>query len=200
MNKSLWTSFALATITFSLTACSSMSKSPLPQSPSTPIPWQTRVATVSTIQSFHIQGKIGLQTARDSGSANVNWVQNGSSYNINLIAALGSHQINIAGHPGFVQVGMDGRTYTGSSPEQILAAHWHFAVPISNLYYWVRGLPAPGSASGKQFDSSGRLVSLTQQGWNVQFLSYTRYGNADLPTKIIFNSASLRAKLLVYGW
>ena len=38
----------------------------------------------------------------------------------------------------------DGKRYNAASPEQLLAEQWGFHLPVSNMKYWVRGLPVPG--------------------------------------------------------
>ena len=52
------------------------------------------------------------------------------------------------------------------------------------MNYWVLGLPAPGPAPERQLDEQGRLKRLTQSGWDIQFLEYTRHGAFDLPSKM----------------
>ena len=49
-----------------------------------------------------------------------------------------------------------------------------WALPLSLLQYWVRGLPAPGSLPAQvERDSSGRLQALTQNGWRVALTYYS---------------------------
>src|SRR5690606_4742061 len=138
-----------------------------------------------TLKNWQINGKIGVQTPRDSGSATIHWVQNNNKYTISLYGPLGSNELKLSGQPGSVQLVMpDGKHFSAATPEQLLAERWGWQLPVANIHYWVRGLPVPGIPSKTQFDSEHRLTSLTQQGWQVQFMSYEKVASIDLPNKI----------------
>jgi len=108
--------------------------------------------------------------------------------------------MKLDGRPGKVSlVTSEGKTFSASSPEQLLAQQWGFNIPVSYLNYWIRGLPAPGDAK-KQFDGQGRLVELNQAGWHVQFLDYTQKKGIELPKKIFLASNDMKVKIMVYDW
>ena len=46
-----------------------------------------------------------------------------------------------------------------------------FAPPLDALRYWLLGLPAPGDAQESR-SPGGQLLSLTQQGWLVEYQEY----------------------------
>jgi outer membrane lipoprotein LolB len=165
------------------------------------IPWKDRQLALNRIQSWQISGKIAVQTPKDSGSASVDWTQNQGSFIISLMGPLGSNGLRLSGQPGKVTLETaDGKHFTASNPEQLLAERWGFHLPVSNLKYWIRGLPVPGIPANTQFDSAGRLTQLSQQGWHIRFLSYTRAGAADVPAKLFINSSDLNVKIIVYNW
>jgi outer membrane lipoprotein LolB len=185
-----------------ITGCASISEqASTTPSPYAHVPWKDRQLALNRIQSWQISGKIAVQTPNDSGSASVDWIQNQGHYNIALMGPLGSGGLKLQGQQGAVSLQMaDGKRYTANSPDQLLAERWGFNVPVSNLKYWIRGLPAPSAPYSSHFDSSGRLTEITQQGWHVRFLSYTNAGNIDVPNKVFINSAALNVKIIVYSW
>lgn len=186
-------------LTVFMASCTSITQPEAP--PAAPkATWADRQARLDRIQSWRINGKIAVQTAKDSGSASINWAQNQRSYNISLLGPLGSHGMNLSGQPGHVVMQMDGKSYSSSSPEQLLATRWGFNLPVSNMRYWIRGIPVPGIPAQTQFDRYGRLTNLVQQGWNIQFLGYSNQGGVDLPARLSITSSSLRAKVIVYQW
>lgn len=188
-----------ALLAFTLTSCSTVTTPP--PAPEVKIPKQDRQAALNKIQNWDVSGKIAVQTPNDSGSASVDWAQNHSSFNISLTGPLGSGGMKLSGHPGNVTlITADGKSYTSSSPEQLLTEKWGFHLPVSNLKYWIRGLPAPGSVGNTQFDAYGRLSELSQQGWRVRYLGYSRINGIDLPTKIFANSKALNVKMMIYNW
>jgi outer membrane lipoprotein LolB len=114
---------------------------------------------------------------------------------------LGSNGLKLSGQPGRVTLVMsDGKSYTASNPEELLARRWGFHLPVSNLRYWIRGLPVPDLPSNTQFDTSNRLVNLAQDGWQVQFLSYMSGRNTELPEKLVITSREMKVKIIVYQW
>lgn len=182
----------------SLSGCSGVTA---PDSIPTATAWQDRSAALSRLQYWHINGKIAVRTPNDSGSATVDWLQNSSRFNIALTAPLGAGGLQLTGQPGAVSLTMaNGQRYTAASPEQLLAERWGWKLPVSNLNYWVRGLPAPQSPYQSNFDSYHRLSSLQQAGWTVQYLGYTRVGSLELPNRLTITSSALKTKLLIYHW
>lgn len=188
-------------LALSLTSCSTINP-PAATPPAAPTAtWADRQTTLNHIQSWHLNGKIALQTAKDSGSASVDWSQRQSSYSISMSGPLGASAMKLAGQPGRVTLQTsDGKSYTAASAEQLLAKQWGYNLPVSNMKYWIRGLPAPGMSANTRFDGYERLTSLVQQGWRIDYLSYSNTRGIDLPEKLSITSPSLKVKIVVYQW
>lgn len=192
----LWIGF-IAIFTAWLSGCTTIAPSALP----TQISWKDRQVALNRIQSWQISGKIAIQTAQDSGSATVDWTQNEGQYLFVLLGPVGTGGFKLIGQTRRVTLETsDGKRYSATNAEQLLAQQWGYRLPISNLNYWVRGLPVPGIAYNSRFDAYNRLLALVQQGWEVQYLSYTHAGLIDLPNRISINSPSLKTKLVIYEW
>jgi outer membrane lipoprotein LolB len=156
---------------------------------------------LNQINSFQISGKVAVQTSKDAGSASVDWIQHPNQFKITLTGPLGSHRVVLVGGPGKVTLETaEGKHLSASSPEELLARHWGFRLPVSYIKYWIRGLPVPGIASQPQYDASHRLISLTQQNWHIEYLDYTHKQLFDLPSRLSITSPSLRAKIIIYRW
>lgn len=165
------------------------------------VSWKDRESSLSAIKSWQINGKIAVQTPKQSGSATVNWVQRASQFNISMMGPLGAGSLKLYGRPGFVTLQTsDGKTFTDKNPEHLLAKGWGYNLPLSNLNYWIRGLPSPNLAMSTHFDSYGRLSTLIQQGWIIQYLGYTHRGSVDLPDRINISSPSLKVRIVIYQW
>lgn len=192
----LW--IVLAALT--LSSCATFA--PTPSAPAVPTAnWAERQTALNRIQSWFLNGKIAVQTTKDSGSAAVNWTQRQRSYNIAITGPLGAGSLKLAGSPSGVNLQTsDGKSYSAKSPEQLLASKWGFNLPVSNMRYWMRGLPVPGTPATTHFDQNARLTSLDQQGWHIEYLSYANAGGIDLPEKLSITSAMMRVKIIVYQW
>ena len=160
-----------------------------------------RQQILSRIQTWQLNGKIGVQTDNDSGSAFVTWVQNKNQYQISLLSPLGTGGFKLVGQPHqVVLTTADGKHFTAATPEQLLAEQWGYDLPISYLHDWIRGLPAAGVAYQGESDQNHRFTQLTQQNWHVQFQHYVQIDGTELPNKISITSPSLRIKIVIYHW
>ncbi len=184
-----------------LASCATMQPaSQLPQNQN--VTWDSRATSLAKIQSWNLRGMIAIRTPKDSGSATLQWQQQQQNYyHISLFGPLGSHSVEITGRPGNVTLASaDGKTFHANSPEELLAQQLGWRLPISNLYYWVRGIPVPGAASQKSFDSYHHLTQLTQNGWSIRYLSYTAVNGVDLPSKIFMDNPQLNVKIIINQW
>ena len=184
-------------LTITLAACTTVS----PPAPPQTTGWENRVNQLARIQNFAVSGKLAARTAQDAGSATVDWKQQGQQFIIALSGPLGAHAMQLTGTPGKVVLKTsDGKQFSATSPENLLAERFGFRLPVSNINYWIRGLPVPGQASQTEFDNFHRLSRLSQQGWNISYLNYTNVNGIELPQKMAIDSKALQVKIVIYNW
>ncbi|MCW8887303.1 MAG: lipoprotein insertase outer membrane protein LolB [Motiliproteus sp.] len=191
--------FALVLL-LSLAGCSSLS----PQQQSTPneADWSQRQQWLSQQQQWSIKGKIGIRQDQEITSATMNWRQQQDSYHIFMAGPMGQGAVDIQGNRGRVimQVSGEGR-YVAASPEQLLKQRLGWALPISNLFYWVRGMPAPEGEHQKSFDPLNRLTTLEQDDWKIQYKGYQSVDGGELPSKVILRQGNhLKVTLVIKEW
>ena len=73
-------------------------------------------------------------------------------------------------------------------------------LPVKNLFYWVRGLPAPGPVQLTHRDSNGHLTELIQSGYKISYSNYTTVNQIDLPGKIQLQGHDVMIKLVIKRW
>jgi outer membrane lipoprotein LolB len=184
-----------------LTSCATIPsfKQPAPQNQS--ITWDNRVSTLSNIQNWDLKGLIAIRTNKDAVSANWQWQQKANhTYTISLFGPLGANSLQLTGEPNHVLLETsDGKKFTANSPESLLEQQgWR--LPVSHLYYWIRGLPAPNIPAQKNFDAYNHLTTLIQQGWRIEYPRYLSIHNIDLPGKIVLTNAELNVKIIINQW
>jgi len=164
--------------------------------------WAQRSKTLSQIQQWHLQGAIGIRTPEDNLSATLTWEQQQNQhYILSLWGPLGTQSFTLKGEPHQVMLTLsDGREWKASSPEALIEQQLHWRLPVSSLYYWIRGLPVPRLLAQKQFDAYHHLTVLNQQGWTIQFLRYASINGIDLPTKITLTYPQLSVKIVITQW
>lgn len=188
-----------------LTLASCATVSPPKVEPTTPqktIAWENRVSTLSSIENWDLKGLIAIRQSKDAVSANWTWQQQANHhYTISLFGPLGSNSVQLTGSPDHVSLEMsDGKKFTAKTPEELVAQQSGWRLPVSSLYFWIRGLPVPGVPSQKQFDTEKHLTTLIQQGWRIQYLNYTPVNQMDLPSKMTLNNAELNVKIVIKHW
>ncbi|SDJ85236.1 lipoprotein insertase outer membrane protein LolB [Microbulbifer yueqingensis] len=138
------------------------------------------------LQRFTIAGKLGVRSPTDNGSANLNWEQqSASNYRIHLSGPLGAGATVISGNSGGVSLKRGSEApIRASNPAHLTQQMLGWPLPVREMFYWVRGLPAPGGSAGERRDAAGQLQSLSQAGWQLEFSGYQPVGAYTLPTRI----------------
>lgn len=172
--------------TLALTGCQKFSKPQLPPQAIQPSAPQSEHSNTATADQFALQGKIGVRTPQQSGSAFFTWQQQQDKFDIELSGILGIGKTQIIGSAGQVTLNS---AKTGEihadSPEELLeqATGWH--APITHLVKWVQAKPATGSAALNR-DDQQRIIQISEDDWEVN-LSYA--DQATLPNKLILKQA-----------
>lgn len=165
------------------------------------IRWNERVQTLLRIKHWELNGLIAIHTPDGAGSANLHWQQNQQHYAISLWGPLSTPSFKLTGEPGNVTLETaNGKQFNATTPESLLASQTGWKLPVSNLFYWIRGLPVPHITAQKHFDPYHRLSELDQQGWIIQFLRYSSVKGIDIPTKIFLNYPALEVKIIISQW
>jgi len=192
----------LGCIALLFSACASQKQQPQPQPPAT----VESPTSVAQLQHWTIKGKLGVRSPDENGSANLNWQQRtASNYRINLSGPLGAGATVITGSPAGVNLQRgDDPPMQAPSAAQLTMQTLGWPLPIDEMFYWVRGLAAPGPAANQQRNAQGQLQSLQQSGWQLNFSDYQNRGPYVLPTRI---NASTRGaagpvtvKLVIKEW
>lgn len=148
-----------------------------------------------------ISGAAGIVQPKGSESANYTWQQIGKSYAIQLAGALNVGSTRITGGVGWVNVSRaNGKHWQGNSPNELIAKSLGWRLPVAQLFYWVRGIPAPLKYAHLKTDSLGHLQSLSQLGWTISWSRYAPVGNVDLPRWIVLQRPGWKIKLLIRQW
>ena len=141
---------------------------------------------VEAENQVNLQGKIGVRTPQQSGSAFFTWVQQQQQFDIKLSGILGVGKTQISGQPGQVTLNSakTGLIYA-ESPEELLERATGWQAPITHLIDWVQARPATVDAQ-IQKDSQQRPTQFIEDDWTVD-LSYN--DNAPLPNRLILKQA-----------
>ena len=189
-----------------LASCSSLKKPPeLPLSPkSSPIQTASKSEQhipINNISSWEISGAIAARNQKKSWTASLNWQQQGSNqYQIRLFGPLGGGTVIIE-KQGSVITYRDGpKRISSTNADKLLLQQTGVRLPVNNLYYWVRGIPAPGAVGAEQYTNGHLLSRLQQNGYTVTYSQYTTVSGTQLPSKIRLEGPGMLIKMVIKHW
>lgn len=189
---------AVLAVCLALTACVTPSRRVAPNAALLAGLEQRELALGS--QDFSLSGRIALSNGVDGGSGRFAWQQRGAALEFSLSAPLSNQTWNLAGQPGvFRLVDSAGRVREAADAQQLVLEVSNWTIPVAELKYWARGMRAPGGLAVPQFDANGRLLSLTQSGWLIEYTSWNS-GNPALPLKLKLSRDTATVKVVVKQW
>ncbi|KTD07409.1 lipoprotein insertase outer membrane protein LolB [Legionella jamestowniensis] len=158
-------------------------------------------SSASAISSWEISGAMAARSKNKGWNASVNWLQRGiGHYQIRLFGPLGSGTVLINKKGGLVTLRDGPKTASSSNAEELLKKQTGIRLPVNNLYYWVRGLPAPGHVQSAKRDSANHLLVLKQSGYVIDYGQYTSVGKTVLPSVIRLQGNGVFIKLVIKRW
>lgn len=96
----------------------------------------------------------------------------------------------------------DGNYRLGATPEALLVDLLGWSIPVSGLKSWIKGLPQPDIESSYEIYGSGRLKSLRQNGWLINYLAYFSEEKQaqQLPKRLYLKHNNLGIKIVIERW
>ncbi|HDN25742.1 MAG TPA: outer membrane lipoprotein LolB [Thioploca sp.] len=171
-----------------VTACS-----PLPPLPPNP---------AKQLDSWRLNGRIAISAEKENWMAKVHWQQNGPTYQLRINTSFGQGAFMLEGSDdGVVMHTADNKTFTAPDPDSLVSEVLKVDLPITNLYFWIRGLPSDNSSpSWYTFNEAGHLHRLRQDGWELDYKRYTKVHGIDLPKKIFLENPQFKIKIVISQW
>lgn len=186
-------------ITLALTACATVATNQAPLNKT--MSWSERQQELAAIQDWTFSGAVAIRSPHRGVNASINWQQKTGDYQIELFGPLGAGHVQLSGQPNQARLTMaDAKSYTANSAETLLQQHAGYRLPVSNLFYWVRGMPAPGAQATTQFDQYNHLIQLQQQGWNIRYSDYVGVRGVDLPNILNLARPGFTIRLVIKQW
>ncbi|RRJ83688.1 lipoprotein insertase outer membrane protein LolB [Aestuariirhabdus litorea] len=162
--------------------------------------WRSHQLRMHALTQWQLSGKLGIRTQPKSASVHLNWEQHSVHYRIRIASVIGQTLALLQGSPeGLALSTADDETRYSGSAEELLLEELGWELPVSNLYYWIRGIPAPGS-SAHTLNGQGLLESLQQGDWSLHFSRYQQVGNWQLPGRLVAEGPAARLTFIINDW
>lgn len=188
-------------LVITLAACSNLHQRETLEFGGDPAAWQAHRKLVEPVRDWVLQGKLGVRAPAESGSGTLYWLQQQDSYDIRLSGPLGRGATRIQGNSAGVTLDIAGQTQTtAQSAEDLLEQQIGWRLPVDNLLWWVRGLPAPGSPSRLQLNPESLLARLAQAGWIIEYSRYQEIDGKRLPQRLQLSGHDVLLTLVITRW
>lgn len=178
----------------------------LPKAPLISEDWPKHQVQVETFQHWQATGKLAVKVPNDGGSMSLRWQQEPNTFNIDFNGPFGQNILSIAGEPNHVVLSEPGKDpISAKTAEELIRRNTGWTIPVTQLAFWVRGLPAP-NAKVTRFapNTQGLIGELEQLGWKVTYGNYLSVVKGTetvaMPGRITAEFKDMRLTLVIREW
>lgn len=136
----------------------------------------TRAAWLASQADWSFAGRVAVNANGKGGSGRIDWQQTGTDYLVALSAPVTRQSWRLDGDlvtRAARLEGLEGGPREGADADRLLRDATGWDIPVASMVHWARGVADPAvSIDGVEYDIEGRLRTLTQQGWRVDYLDW----------------------------
>jgi outer membrane lipoprotein LolB len=159
--------------------------------------WDQRSANLQRADEWQLAGRAAVAVGTQGWQASLDWHQRGVAAEMHLAGPLGVGALVLKQTPA-------GLSLNGAPPSDAvllqLQERLGFELPLTNLRYWLLGVPDPRSAFDLTRNDQDRAAQLTQAGWAVTYDKYVVVGADWLPARIVLVRDAVRVRIAVDHW
>ena len=146
---------------------------------------------------FDLSGRLAARYGDESFSANLAWRHARNADEMLITTALGQGVARIVREGESVTLTTaEPREYRAADAEELTEQVLGFRVPLAGLAEWVRGRPSTESPATAEYAPDGRLLSLQQGGWSIEFVEY----EGKLPSRMRLAYPGIELRLAISQW
>lgn len=146
---------------------------------------------------FDLSGRLAARYGSEAFSGNIAWRHARSADEMLITSALGAGVARIVREGDSVLLTTaEPREYRARDAEALTEEVLGFRLPLSGLADWVRGRPSAGAPAKTDHDEQGRLRSLEQGGWRIEYQAY----EGKLPSRMRLTYPEIELRLAISQW
>jgi outer membrane lipoprotein LolB len=174
--------------------------------PGADAPWPQQRAALENLDRYGLQGRVAVAANGQGFSASLRYAQKTQRANLALDGPLGIGGLRVEIEGERLEIATSrGEKFDGQAARAELERRLGFALPLTDLRWWLLGVPAPGEVSIVADDASGEIREFTQNGWRVSIDSRAPGLGFALPRRLTAQRIDLagegaRLRLLVERW
>lgn len=152
--------------------------------------------SITELDQWQLSGKINLRDKRSSQTAYLNWSQCQQTFDIRITGPLGQGAIHLFGNQHTATLQTQEGENSADSAEQLLSAYVEWPLPISQLVFWIRGIPDPSHA----YQTSTEDGNFKQINWDLKFKKWQTIDGYQLPKLATASNKEFKITLLLKNW
>jgi outer membrane lipoprotein LolB len=117
--------------------------------------------------NFNISGRFFIKTAHKNNYGNFTWDKLQDNESLAFRTPIGQTVAQITIESGVATLAHKDKVYSGEDLDTMMQNHLGFTLPMSQLHYWIKGVPLPNVPITKKLTSG-----FVQLGWDVEYLQW----------------------------
>lgn len=205
-SRSLQT-LALLAASALLSGCASLLGTPPsePASEAQLAAWEAHEQSLESMSDWAFDGRAAVRSGVTGGSVQLEWTQVGTVTSLELAGPFDTGRLAMTGTAdNMLLTDGNGNRRLTDRPEALLEEQTGWRIPLSTLPRWVRGLPSDSlealESDEYRLDDQGRLLSFTDEGWEVEYDRYREIGRFALPHFVELRHDGMRIRIAVHAW
>lgn len=179
-----------------------LSCSTAPITPERSAAWEQWQSQLRQIDQWQMNASIAVRGDKGAWSARVFWQQQKSLYQLRFHVAGGQGIVLLDGSATEVKMRTaDRQEFVAPTPDTLLKDVLKVEIPVSFLFYWIRGIPSPKErVVDYRLNEFNQLSFLAQVGWKIEFVDYRDIRGYRLPVKLLLENDEYKVKILISQW
>ena len=146
---------------------------------------------------FELTARFAASYRNEAASGNLQWRHRAARDEVMLSSPFGQGLARISRDgESVILVAGDDKRYSAADAETLTEQVLGFRLPLRGLTDWVRARPATDAPAQAEYAQDGRLLSLEQHGWRIEYMAYE--GIQPKRLKLIYPGLELR--LAITEW
>jgi len=164
--------------------------------------WEQWQSQLRQIDQWQMNASIAVRGDKGAWSARVFWQQQKSLYQLRFHVAGGQGIVLLDGSATEVKMRTaDRQEFVAPTPDTLLKDVLKVEIPVSFLFYWIRGIPSPKErVVDYRLNEFNQLSFLAQVGWKIEFVDYREIHGHRLPVKLLLENDEYKVKILISQW
>ncbi|MCU0976848.1 MAG: lipoprotein insertase outer membrane protein LolB [Steroidobacteraceae bacterium] len=161
---------------------------------------EARREALQAREAWALAGRVAVAAAGEGATASLDWRQSSGSSELALRGPFGARALSVTVTGSDISLSDGEGRLDGEDAHIYLENQLGADLPVSQLRYWVLGVPAPDAPFEETAGPDGLPERLVQLGWVIVFERYRPVDGLWLPSRITAEAGTTRVRLAVSRW